>query len=270
MKQLYNKIIDNIAKSIKQTLNEDIQNFDVTQYNDDTLNHQDINDITKITPKTNEEFYDLVAKRVKQNPENPYLLDINTFYVTDMSDLFWYNENKDDYIISQMYSYYKKYRTRPDLIKLDLSTWNTSNVTNMSAMFRECEGLQNLDLSNFDTSNVTSMKYIFYQCRSLSKLNISSFDTSNVRSMCGMFCRCNNLKKLDLSHFNIQNVEDMRWVFYECTSLRYLNLYKWDFNKYVDIHEMFKNTKNIRDLRLSKSVVLKLIGYGNNVALKVL
>lgn len=272
MRQLYNKIISNVAKGIKETLNEDIQKFDVAEYNDDALDQQDIYDVTKITPKTNEEFYDLVAKRVKQNPENPYLLDINTFYVTDMSDLFWYNENKDDYILSQMYNYYKKYRTRPALIKLDLSTWNTSNVINMSSMFKGCDSLQSLNLSNFNTSNVKYMSDMFQQCMSLSKLNISNFDTSNVISMNRMFSQCASLKKLDLSHFNIQNVDDMRWMFSSCTSLRYLNLYNWIFIGHVDIHEMFIYTKNIKDLRLSKSAVLKFMGYdyGNDIALKVL
>ena len=39
---------------------------------------------------------------------------------------------------------------------------NTSNVTNMSYMFRECSTLTSLDLSNFDTSNVTRMSHMFY------------------------------------------------------------------------------------------------------------
>lgn len=47
-KQLYEKIIYNIAKNIKYALNEDIYKFDVTEYQDEEngiLNNQDINDI---------------------------------------------------------------------------------------------------------------------------------------------------------------------------------------------------------------------------------
>jgi len=43
-----------------------------------------------------------------------------------------------------------------------------------------------LDLSSFDTSNVTSMSYMFYYS-SATTLDLSSFDTSNVTTMSNMF-----------------------------------------------------------------------------------
>ena len=45
-------------------------------------------------------------------------------------------------------------------IFLDLSTFDTSNVTNMDFMF-ESSKLSTLDLSNFDTNNVTTMNWMF-------------------------------------------------------------------------------------------------------------
>ena len=48
----------------------------------------------------------------------------------------------------------------------------------MSYMFRDCRGLTSLDLSTFDTSNVTNMYYMFYNS-SATTLNLSSFDTSS-------------------------------------------------------------------------------------------
>ena len=50
---------------------------------------------------------------------------------------------------------------------IDLSNFNTSNVTNMRDMFYNCSSLTTLDLSNFDTSKVTNMSYMFYGCSSL-------------------------------------------------------------------------------------------------------
>ena len=38
--------------------------------------------------------------------------------------------------------------------------WDTKNVTNMSCMFYDCNSLTNIDLSNFNTSNVTYMSNI--------------------------------------------------------------------------------------------------------------
>lgn len=43
-------------------------------------------------------------------------------------------------------------------LSLDLSNFDTSNVTNMNNMFICCKYLTSLDLSNFDTSNVINMR----------------------------------------------------------------------------------------------------------------
>ena len=45
----------------------------------------------------------------------------------------------------------------------------------MTAMFKLCEKLEYLDLSNFDTSNVTSMENMFYNCNNLKYLNLTNF-----------------------------------------------------------------------------------------------
>ena len=47
---------------------------------------------------------------------------------------------------------------------LDLSNFNTANVTTMLGMFNGCTALQTLDLSNFNTANVADMSYMFQSC----------------------------------------------------------------------------------------------------------
>ena len=44
-------------------------------------------------------------------------------------------------------------------------------------MFNKCSSLQRLNLSNFNTNNVTNMSYMFNECRSLKELDISYFNT---------------------------------------------------------------------------------------------
>jgi len=39
-------------------------------------------------------------------------------------------------------------------------------------MFCECKSLTKIDLSNFNTQNVTNMKCMFYGCKSLNKENM--------------------------------------------------------------------------------------------------
>ena len=45
----------------------------------------------------------------------------------------------------------------------------------MSEMFKYCKSLTNLDLSSFNTTNVTNMSHMFYRCESLTNLDLSSF-----------------------------------------------------------------------------------------------
>ena len=54
-------------------------------------------------------------------------------------------------------------------------------------MFNGCCKLNELDLSNFNTSNVTDMSYMFQRCTSLENLNISNFNMDKVKNTNGMF-----------------------------------------------------------------------------------
>ena len=69
------------------------------------------------------------------------------------------------------------------IINIDLSSFDSSNVTDMSAMFLGCSELLNIDLSNLNTKNVNDMSYMFAQCYKLKKINLSSFDTKKVTNM---------------------------------------------------------------------------------------
>ena len=61
---------------------------------------------------------------------------------------------------------------------INLKSFDTKNVRDMSYMFRYCDLLSVLDLSHFDTRQVTNMEGMFYHCTSATQLIISSFDTS--------------------------------------------------------------------------------------------
>ena len=126
-------------------------------------------------------------------------------------------------------SYYHAWR--PALTSIDFgNNFNTSNVTNMCAMFYGCSRLASLNLSNFNTSNVTDMASMFQGCTSLISLNLSNFNTSNVTNMFGMFYSCHSLTSLNLSNFNTANVNDMRHMFSDCIGLTSLNLYGFDMS----------------------------------------
>ena len=127
------------------------------------------------------------------------------------------------------------------LISLDLSNFDTSQVTTMTWMFAECSSLTSLDVSKFDTSKVTNMSYMFYNCRSLTSLDVSKLDTSNVTNMSGMFENVRRLTSLDVSNFDTSQVIDMSWMFGNCSGLTSLDVSSFDTSQVTNIDSMFCN-----------------------------
>jgi len=60
------------------------------------------------------------------------------------------------------------------ITELDVSSWDTSNVTNMSSMFNGVNSITELDVSGFDTSNVTTMTNMFSGARNIEKIYLGS------------------------------------------------------------------------------------------------
>ena len=117
---------------------------------------------------------------------------------------------------SKVTDMFRMFRDCYSLTSLDLSNFDTSNVTDMSCMFYDCGA--SIDVSSFNTSKVVDMTSMFRGCGSTT-LDLSNFDTSNVTSMFCMFDRCDHLKELDLSSFNTSKVTTMSWMFENCSSL---------------------------------------------------
>ena len=105
-------------------------------------------------------------------------------------------------------------------VSISVIACDTSNVTNMAAMFSDCSFLRQLDLTNFNTGNVKDMSSMFWGCKALTELDLSKFDTKNVTDMSSMFSGCTSLTKLNLSNFNTENVDSMTFMFSGCASLQ--------------------------------------------------
>ena len=104
-----------------------------------------------------------------------------------------------------------------------LEKLDTSDVTEMSAMFELCISLTSLDLSKLNVSKVNSTVDMFNQCKALTNLNLLGMNTSSLTNMGRMFKGCSSLKSLDLSSFNTSNVTTMQGMFSD-TSLSSLTL----------------------------------------------
>ena len=106
------------------------------------------------------------------------------------------------------------------LASLDVTHFNTANVTDMRSMFFDCSTLTSLDVTHFNTANVEDMSFMFSGCSALTSLDVTHFNTANVTNMKQMFAYCQSLTSLDVTHFNTAKVTDMYWMFYSCSSLK--------------------------------------------------
>ena len=141
------------------------------------------------------------------------------------------------------------------LASIDVSGFDTSKVTNMSGMFYNCSALKSLDLSSFDTSNVTNMSYMFAGSEMVSEglvsINLDSFDTSKVTNMSNMFYGCSNLASINLSGFDTSKVTNMSYMFYNCSNLISIDLSGFDTRNVTDMSCMFFKSSKLKSLDLS-------------------
>lgn len=106
-----------------------------------------------------------------------------------------------------------------NLVSIDFSNFNTSNVIYMNEMFMDSSKLTTIDISNFNTSKVTDMGAMFHNCESFTSINILNFDTSNVQHTSHMFYNCNKLTTIDISNFNTPKLLNVNSMFALCPSL---------------------------------------------------
>ena len=86
---------------------------------------------------------------------------------------------------------------------------DTSNVVNMRAMFADTNF--NQDISSWNTSNVTDMSWLFAGAWSFNK-PLNNWDTSKVTNMSHMFYRASSFNQ-PLNNWDVSNVMDMSYMF---------------------------------------------------------
>lgn len=115
---------------------------------------------------------------------------------------------------------------------------DTSKVTNMSYMFKECSNL--VSVPWFDTSNVTNMNSMFYVCKKL--VNIPSYDTSKVTNMRNMFQQC---QSLEIAPFlDTSGITDMTSMFNNCYNL--LETQSYDTSNITNMSSMYMNCESLK------------------------
>ena len=177
----------------------------------------------------------------------------------------------------------------------------------MQAMFNWDSSLTELDLSDFDTRNVTSMQSMFYQCSELQNLNLDNWvingSSNTIGSMFGWASKlktismknrtipetftdaiwwrtsslsATGLDSIDVSNWNFSGTNNLNWLFwslkakeikwletwdtswiqnmsemfYGCSNITGLNIKNWDVTNVTDMHNMFHSCSNLMNLDL--------------------
>lgn len=174
--------------------------------------------------------------------------EIKAWYDSVTKTVYWYSSAEKVYLnpdCTNMFAYFT------GMTDVDLSSFDTSEVENMNAMFYFNFALEKLDVSKFDTSRVKDMSAMFDNLTALKELDITNFNTSNVETMQYMFYNLNKVKTLDVSHFDTRNVKNMEGVFAWMTSLESLNLTNFNTSKVTTMRDMFAATTTLKSLDLS-------------------
>ena len=159
----------------------------------------------------------IATKDVSANNDGSYLAwwdaDTKTIYLYSKSGAIVLNPDS-----SSMFSWCSSLTT------LDVSKWDTSQVTDMNSMLRGCSNLTALDASNWDTSKVTDMSSMFQNCSSLTTLDVSKWNTIQVTNMGSMFSNCRGLTTSYIGpNWNTDKVTDSGNMFRSCTKLPNFN-----------------------------------------------
>ena len=135
---------------------------------------------------------------------------------------------------------------------IHLGDIDTSNITDMSELFRNINRNDFLGIEKWDTSNVEDMRSMFAHCPNFNQ-DISSWNVSNVKNMHCMFENCYNFDQ-NLSSWNTSNVEDMSGMFYNCRNFNQ-DLSSWNISNVKDKDCIFKNTLKEQIFKMKQMTV---------------
>lgn len=164
---------------------------------------------------------------------------------------------------------------------LDISGWDTSNVTTFSRFicncynlneikghedlkftscttlyqaFRYLYNLRKLDTSKWTTTSaLTNMEGVFDSAYLITELNVDGFNTENVTTFYSSFAALRSIEVLDVSKIKVTNkCTNLYYMFGGCRSLRKLIRTKnWDVSNVTTFESMFRDCHALEELDLS-------------------
>lgn len=117
---------------------------------------------------------------------------------------------------------------------IDFDNLDFSQVTDASDMFKYYYGTE-LDLSTFNSSQLTSINGMFANSKGVTHYAIEDWNVSSVEDIGSLFQNCTQITDLDLSKWRPYNLTSFKDIIRGCTNLKTLNLSGWKFPKITEL-----------------------------------
>ena len=188
--------------------------------------------------------------------------NVDVSNITDMSSMFYKCPNLETIIgletwdtsnvttMADMFSTGKSYIGNGKLKHLNVSNFNTCNVTDMSDMFYGQGSIKKLNVSKWNVSKVETFDHMFADNFNLEFINVKNWDVSSCNNFNAMFNDCLSLKNISVENWDVSNAYYLSQMFERCKSLKYLNLSNWKASKCKGFYEMFNGCENIEYINL--------------------
>lgn len=105
-----------------------------------------------------------------------------------------------------------------------LHTIKFTPSTALTYCFYTCSQLVSVDFSSFDGSNIGAMSYLFHSCRALTSIEWGKCVFPQIKSLNYAFKNCSALTTIDLSPFQNAPITNISYAFEGCTSLVSIDL----------------------------------------------
>lgn len=138
---------------------------------------------------------------------------------------------------------------RVDFSAIDLQFTNARRqLTNISAMFRDCRSLTYADLGQIPGENVKEVQQLFTNCQALQSVNFNNMSLPNVSNSSGMFMNCFELPSITAAAGNTwftgNKLVSLSGMFENCrklTSVANLNVANWKVDNVTNMSKLFRN-----------------------------
>ncbi len=204
------------------------------------------------------------------------LSSFNTEKVTEMNAMFYHcralqSINLSNFNTGRVNNMESMFQgcSNANLTSLDLSSFNTENVSSensMKCMFEGCSGLRTITLpSNTNIKRVKTMERMFQNCTNLVTINnFTAFfnnEDNGVNNVLWtterMFQNCNNLTTVEFpATFKTNNVRVMTCMFYGCSRLTTLDISSFTTSRTdqgIDMESMFDGCQRLSSITFNSN-----------------